>query len=220
MVAIYIGRKICAIVKRYKRLSFLNMINHKHKFIFVHIPKTGGTSIEKYILGNASVAKKQNNKHNTVTEYMNKTGKLFDKYFSFSFVRNPYDFLVSYYKFRMKMINGEFGRTERFMRKKYFKSNFKHWIMNNFYNDPRVITHLDFLSYDSKLKVDFIGKFENLQEDFNIICDKIGIPQQELPHINKTKHEHYTEYYDEETKQIVAEKYAKDSEYFGYKFGE
>ena len=66
----------------------------------------------------------------------------------------------------------------------------------------------------------YIIRFENLQQDFNFVCGKLSIEKIKLPHKNKTKHKHYTEYFDDETKATVAERYLDDIQYMNYKFGE
>ena len=64
-------------------------------------------------------------------------------------------------------------------------------------------------------------KTNTIKVFFNMICNKVGIPQKQLPrNRTTTRKKHYTEYYDDETREIIAEKYANDIEYFGYKFGE
>ena len=83
------------------------MISHKHKFIFVHIPKTAGRSIEKYLLNFNSMREMQ--PHHSVTDYIKRV-KNFNSMFKFSFVRNPYERLLSeyFYMKRMKGCNCEF----------------------------------------------------------------------------------------------------------------
>ncbi len=70
---------------------------------------------------------------------------------------------------------------------------------------------------NGKLLVDFVGKFENLDEDFRSICQKVGISAR-LPHINKSKRTDYRDYYDSETRDLTAQLYAEDIERFGYTF--
>ena len=195
------------------------MIRHDHKFIFIHIPKTGGTSIEgifkEDVGGPFEGSRGVKRKHASARKMKKIHPAEWDEYFKFAVVRNPFDLLVSRYHW-----SRDVQCLSSFNEKKTFRQfiiaidrgGFKpKWAV------PK--SQLSFLSVNKEMKMDFIVRFENLQEDFNIVCDKIGIPRKELPHINKSNHKHYTEYYDDETREIVAKRYAKDIEYFGYEFG-
>ena len=204
------------------------IISPKYKFVFLATEKTASTTIHnvlKKIEDNQIIDK--SNDHILENGYINNyiDGKHIDcerfvekyptyiNYFKFAFVRNPWDCVVSWYEFQLKdCVEDPNISSDRNL----LNVSFKNFIYNfeNIWSYPKK----DFYLFTKCC--DFIGKFENLQEDFNIICDKIKIPKQQLPHKNKSKHKHYTEYYDEETKQIVAERFAKDIVMFGYKFGE
>ena len=91
-----------------------------------------------------------------------------------------------------------------------------HFFHNRRYN---FIPQIEWLTDPSgKILVDFIGKFENLETDFKYICKKININEVKLPHKNKTIRKNYREYYNENTKNIIADWYKKDIDYFKYKF--
>ena len=187
------------------------MISHKHKCVFIHINKCGGTTIDTLFTGKFAGHKK-------AFVYKRSKPNIFDNYFKFTFVRNPWDRVVSFYHYQIKRGWDYYPFNKTIPFDKFVKN----WLKPMRRQTP-LATYpcYDWISdKDDNLLVDFIGRFENFQEDFDIVCDKIGIPHQQLPHKNKSNHKHYTEYYDDETRQIVAERYAKDIERFGYKFGE
>ena len=195
-------------------------ISHKYKFVYIAIPKTGSESVRASLDGYSnirSVGDKTSpyywhTKATDLKKHFRERNWDWGRYFKFTFVRNPWDMLVSLYKY--------FQHNKTLSLPRDGGPEFKSFLLNRIReSSPSVVTHSIYYTEGEDVLVDFIGKFENLQEDFNIICDKIGIPHQKLPHKNATKHKHYTEYYDAETKQIVAEKYAKDIEMFGYEFG-
>jgi hypothetical protein len=210
------------------------MISHKHKFIFVHIPKTGGTSIESVFVPNA-VEKDVSFKHSTAKEYQKKFNREFSEYFKFSVIRNPWDLVASLYhwmwhtdcttnpwpsKWRsythtpLNWTLNEWIKSEKFMR-----SNPRGLSVDS----PHLFKEegqLDWISNDKDtIIVDHIMRFETLQQDFDISCNKIGLPQQILPHTNKSHHKPYWEYYDKEAQEIVGQKYHKDITMFDYTFG-
>ena len=213
------------------------MINHDNKYVFIQIPKTGSDSVCSTLLHSYNKSRNMLSQlkntdifgglghHCSIKKLINKTGNNFDNYFIFTFVRNPYDRLVSEYLYIPKYLDA--GRTCLTVNEGYDSRSFKNKFptFTHYVKSHPKIPFVSGHETSQKELVDgrafnFIGRFENIQEDFNYVCDKIGIERQQLQHRNKTTHKHYTEYYDEGTRQIVAEKYAKDIEYFGYKFGE
>ena len=68
-----------------------------------------------------------------------------------------------------------------------------------------------------KILVDFIGKFENLETDFNLICEKLNLTAK-LPHLNSTTHDHYSKYYTSKSRNIIEDWFKDDIIMFDYKF--
>jgi len=197
-------------------------ISHKHKFISISIPKTGSTSI-RYALDKFSDQESVSNGHDTFYDHstysrLKERLDYIDDYFVFAFVRNPWDRLVSQWNY----INRFAQSGDNLNYKKHCAKMLESIdSFSQFLKSKHTIKQcLNWVQYQNCIGVNYVGKMETMQEHFNVVCDKIGIPRQQLPHKNATKHKHYTEYYDNETREIVAQKYAKDIEYFGYEFGE
>ena len=90
----------------------------------------------------------------------------------------------------------------------------KEWVITN--KDKNVLhTQNYYLNED----IDFIGRFENLQFDFDIVCNRIGIQNYTLPHYNKSKHEHWGHVFDKETQEHIHKIYSDDFNKFNYIYG-
>ena len=149
----------------------------------------------------------------------------YNDYFKFAFVRNPWDRLASCYSDKIVGTNksGNVGfSTFPEIRKGMPFAEFVravHAISDTEANSHFRSQHVSLLDPDRRLMPDFIGRFENLQKDFAHVARDIGVPEIELPHILRSKRSpEYREFYDENTAELVRERYERDAELFGYAF--
>ncbi|MCX6973237.1 MAG: sulfotransferase family 2 domain-containing protein [Verrucomicrobia bacterium] len=206
------------------------LISYHKKFLFVHIFKTAGTSITDslarfcyrpdstrpsnwmafFSTNWTKIHRKPIKKHATATEIRDSLDReIFNSVFKFTFVRNPWDWQVSLYHYILE--NPENHGYEETMK----MGSFRNFV---FSREKLSFTQTSCLVDESgNLLVDFVGKFENLDQDFQSICRKVGIAAC-LPHINKSKRTDYQDYYDAETRDLTARLYAEDIERFGYTF--
>ena len=224
------------------------MISNKFRCIFVHIPKTAGTSISKK-LGAFEELKRGVQDHRSIKEieplnlrdwlriisqgrFIKNEKLLFDKiirnrivrrmdfptlyqyenYFKFTFVRNPWARVFSWYnKVLMDPITrNRLGVMEDCSFTDFIKNHMNHWGLR-----PQTWWIKD---WKNEIPLNFIGRFENLNHDFHHVCEILGIKDNKLPHLIPGNSETYLHFYDQELIQIVANIYAEEIELFGYKF--
>ena len=187
-------------------------------FLYVWINKTGGASMNK-ALGIKYDGKGTWYNHYTALELREAIGrKQFEDMFKFCFVRNPWDKVASEFRFRVSTC--QTGLSE--------SSDFKEWVIRAYLqrdleiNDwsRMFMSQMDWITDgDGTVIVDFVGRFEKLQADFDIVCDRLGIAPVELPWLNATRSDHgYRQYFDEETKGIIGNTFKRDIAAFGYEF--
>lgn len=206
------------------------IISSKHRFIFVAIPKTGTHSIRRALRKHMEpedleqvrlFADKQfpwpelarlEHGHITLAQVRPFLGEEdFGSFFKFAFVRNPFDRFVSFCAFMMRE-NGAFERDPKgVMRHLLFRAP----PMRHILFQPQYFFVTD---HDGQLLSDRIGRVEEMQQSYDEICGKIGIPTQRLEKANSSRRGDYRQYYDQELIDGLARLYGRDLELFGYDF--
>jgi len=183
--------------------------------IFIHIPKTAGSSIVEVLFGERS-------RHVPYFEYERANPRKFRNFFKFAFVRNPWDRLVSTYTF---LRHGGMNEQDRAWAEKNlsgyadFGSFVRGWL-----NEENIWSWVHFIpqSYfimnaEGTVMVDFVGRFERIDRDFEFVAQRLGSSVR-LPWTNVSKHREFMSYYDDDTREIVRQVYSRDIEAFGYRF--
>jgi len=206
------------------------IVSHKHRFIFVAIPKTGTHSVRHALrehMGEGDMEQarlfvektfpipeiaRMGHGHVSFAEVRPFLGEeAFQSYFKFAFVRNPFDRFVSYCAFATSR-EGSFERDpKRVMRHFLFTAP----PMNHIIFRPQ---HLFVTDRDGSLQADMLGKVEEMQASYDAVAARIGIDTTALDHANRSRRGDYRDYYDQELIDGVAKIYARDLELFGYDY--
>lgn len=204
------------------------IISHSKKFIFIHIYKVAGSSF-RHTLGHYAILKSRKNilrgiinkkyrisgsdfsGHITAAELKSLIpDNIFENYFKFAFVRNPWDWQVSLYHFARQ-------KSTHWQHQHIGKMTFEEYI--DWRVEKDLHTQKEFVCDDKgEIIVDFIGKLENLQDDYRKICNMINVPYSELPKKNSSIHDDYRSYYNSKTIDIVAKAFEDDILTFNYSF--
>lgn len=188
----------------------------ERKAIFVHITKSAGTSVALSLFGALPY-------HYTASQYRVIFGRNdFNRFFKFTFVRNPWDRLYSAYSY---LKNGGWDDNDRRWSDENLGhiTSFEQFVME-WLTVERLESHKHFWPQSWFIKdakgnilVDYVGYFETIDADFRLISERVN-PQAKLAHTNASKRGSYRDIYGADTTRRVAELYHEDIESLGYDF--
>jgi Txe/YoeB family toxin of Txe-Axe toxin-antitoxin module len=213
------------------------MISHKHKCIFIHIPKTAGTSINTFFhpgvkfhyktpdyerLFGWCPKRQLHMQHATAKQLLETeliTQEQWDNYYKFTFVRNPWDRAYSDYLWIMndRKVKGTF--SEYLNKQGGFKEIFTN--QNNAdYRGDHLWPQTDFFDLEGPLRLDYIGKFENFPKEINFILKELQINKTFDSYENRQEKllKHYSDFYNRRTKRLVENVFKNDIQLLKYDF--
>lgn len=183
--------------------------------IFIHVPKCAGTSVGNALYPGAVLG------HKTAAWYQTRFPEKYNDYFTYAFTRNPWDRVVSAWSFLRRCTGSrQDGRwADLFNIYRDFDHFVYDWlcpdnIIRQIHFAPQYLYICDSLG---SISLDYVGRLENIDEDFVKICKAIGI-NAELRKLNKSRDDDYRSYYSDKTAEHVANVYARDIRLFGYCF--
>lgn len=203
-------------------------ICYKRKLAFVHIPKNAGTSVSLFFnfkrdikhLNDLWIEKSINLTHLTAKEMCEIVD--LDEFYKFAFIRNPWDRMVSLFFYYKERPFGFFGRKDMPLDFVGFLSMIEKdygLITEKKPNHAMCCHFLGQYDFIKDQKIDFIGRYENLNHDMKILAEKYAI-HGDLPKVNQTTHVRYAAYYDSKSSDIVRSIYKNDVVTFGYHFSD
>lgn len=217
------------------------LISHSRQFMFVHIAKTGGTSLRAALRsyrwsGRYAPALFTTSLISQMTRPRHKLGVKFPRHakavaayemlpaevyrglFKFVFVRNPWDLQVSSWHHigrEKPQVLGSVRTFEDFLKLKFDPERPYDYMLDI----SRELQSDYIIDLHGRTIVDFIGRYETLQTDFDEVCDRIGITRIALPHERRAADRtDYRRYYNDRTAALVAQHYSPDIERLGYSF--
>lgn len=210
------------------------LINHRHQFIFIHIYKVAGTSVLNALENSTYPYYVPSKLRPSITRVARKfklspsfplrmhakakdaksqlSPEIYDSYFKFAFVRNPWDWQVSLFEYARQYKNHP--QNKLMCAFKTF-DDYVEWRVTQ----EKTLQKEFVTDQAGNVIVDYIGRFERLQEDFAEASQKAGLDVR-LPQMNKTKErKSYVEYYSDYTRQLIEDHFREDIDFFDYSFG-